>query len=424
MNKQYDVIVVGGGTAGVIAAVQAGRENAKTLLIEKSEILGGTIVNSSVFAPGLFHAWKKQIIAGIGWELVCRSMDEENRSYPDFSNQEQIPHWREQIRINGAYYSLVCEEALYNAGVDVLYGAICAEVCESEQLKTVTVCTKSGLLKIKTKIIIDCTGDANVVTLAGYETENGEEYQPATYSCDLSGYSLSDLDFKKIGAEFEKEVANGNFVFTDMSWKTDRFTPQWLENYGKNSNHIYIDGVSGKTSEEKSEINRKARITILNLLRFCRKQQGLENIKLESISAECGIRETVRIKGKSCVTKEKYLSGERYGDDICYSFYPIDLHSKTAGGLSKVYLKEGIVPTIPLGALLPNNSENFIVAGRCISSDREANSAVRVQATCMATGQAAGAMAALAVKTGKEVSELDIKDIYTVLRKYNAIIPE
>ncbi|MBQ6991013.1 MAG: FAD-dependent oxidoreductase, partial [Clostridia bacterium] len=92
----YDILVLGGGTAGVMAAVQAGREGAKTLLVEKSDRLGGTGVNAGINFPGLFHAWRKQVIAGIGWELVCRSMDEENRPYPDFSRQERHPHNREQ----------------------------------------------------------------------------------------------------------------------------------------------------------------------------------------------------------------------------------------------------------------------------------------------------------------------------------------
>jgi len=424
MDKKYDVIVVGGGTAGVIAAVQAGREGVKTLLVEKSEILSGTIVNAGVDYPGLFHAWKKQIISGIGWELVCKSMNEEKRPYPDFSIQEQIPHWREQLRINGAYYSLICEEALNDAGVDVLYGAICASIVEGENNKTVTICTKEGLINFETEILIDCTGDANAVSLAGYEVLCEEEWQPATYSCELSGYDANELDYEKIGIEFNKEVAKGNIKFSDISWNTEEFNPQWLKNYGRNANHIYVDGITGKTSQEKSIINKQGRLAILKLLRFCRRQEGLENIRLEGICAECGIRETVRIKGKSSVTKENYISGKRYGDDICYTFYPIDLHTKTDRGLSKIYLEEGIVPTIPMGALLPKESRNLIVAGRCISSDRAANSAVRVQATCMATGQAAGAMAVLAVKNGKEVSELDINEVYAVLRKHHAIIPD
>ena len=420
----YDVVVVGGGTAGVIAAVQAGREGVKTLLVEKSEILGGSIVNASVTAPGLFHAWKKQIISGIGWELICKSMDEEKRPYPDFSKQQRFEHWHEQISINGAYYALVCDESVVNSGVEVLFGAMCAKIEEKNNCIHITLCTKTGLKEIITKVLIDCTGDANAVGLAGYELETGEEFQPATYSCRLDGYDYNELDLEKIEKEFDKEVLNGNFIYTDIGWTVDSFEPQWLRNYGGNANHVYVNGMTGRTSEEKSAISLKARLTILKLLRFCREQKGLENIRLAYLSPECGIRETVRIKGKKTVTQEDYLSGKRYGDDVCYSFYPIDLHTKATNGLKQIYLEEGIVPSIPRGAMLPENSKNIIVAGRCISSDKAANSALRVEATCMATGQAAGAIAALAVKNNVDVEDVSMEEIYALLRKHNAIIPE
>lgn len=422
--KKYDVIVVGGGTAGVIAATQAGREGVKTLLIEKNEILGGSIVNADVTAPGLFHAWTKQIIAGIGWELISKSMDEEGRSYPDFTKQERFRHYLAQLGVNGAYYALICDEAVVNAGVDVLFDAMCAKIEEKGNEKILTVCTKTGLKEFSAKVLIDCTGDANAINLMGYELESGEELQPATYSCRLEGYDFESLDIDAISKEFTKEVEKGNFKFTDIGWSVDSFDPQWLRKYGQNANHIYINGKSGKTSEEKSEISLKARLTILKLLRFCRNQKGLENIRLSSLSAECGIRETVRIKGKKTVTEEYYLSNKRYGDDVCYSFYPIDLHTKSKDGLQNAYHEEGVVPTIPRGAMLPMNSKNLMVAGRCISSDRAANSALRVEATCMATGQAAGAIAALAAKLNMDVEEVPMSEIYAVLKKHNAIIPE
>jgi len=420
----YDVVVIGGGTAGVVAAVQAAKENVKTLLIEKSEMLGGSIVNAGVVQPGLFHAWKRQIIGGIGWELVCKSMDEEALPYPDFSKQDRFKFYLDQLNINGSYYALICDEAVTNAGVEVLFSAMCAAVKEEEDHKVITVCTKTGLKDIFAKVLIDCTGDANAVSLAGYEVETAEDCQPATYSCKLEGYDYNALDLDKIGKEFDKEVAAGNLAYTDIGWASDRFDPRWLMVYGTNANHTYVSGISGKTSEERSAMSLQARLAILKLLRFCRKQEGLENIRLAGLSPECGIRETVRIKGKKTVTMEDYVTGRRHGDDVCYSFYPIDLHTKTKSGLSHIFLEEGVVPTVPRGAMLPEGSRNFLVAGRCISSDRAANSALRVQATCMATGQAAGAMAALAVKQNVDVEEVSMQDIYDVLKKHNAIIPE
>ncbi len=420
----YDILVLGGGTAGVMAAVQAGREGAKTLLVEKSDRLGGTGVNAGINFPGLFHAWRKQVIAGIGWELVCRSMDEENRPYPDFSRQERHPHNREQILTNGDYFSLICDEAVTNAGVEVLFGTMCAGIRELDGEKEITLCTKTGLKPIRTKVLIDCTGDANGVTLAGYPVERGEECQPATYSCKLSGYDYNSLDLEAIGKAFDKEVAAGRLSYTDIGWNANRFDPKWLFTHGNNGNHVHLPGVTGETSEGRTALSLSARLTILRLLRFFRTQPGLENIRLDALHPECGIRESVRIQGLATITTEDYVSGRRTGDDVCHSFYPVDVHTARQSGLDQVFLEEGVVPSVPRGALIPKGSKNFLVAGRCVSSDRGANSALRVQATCMATGQAAGAIAVLAVREGLDVADVPIEKIHSLLRKHGAIIPQ
>lgn len=96
----YDVIVVGGGTAGVIAAIQAGRAGAHTLLVEKNGMPGGTLTVGGINYPGLFHAWTYQVIAGIGWELVERCVSESGDTLPDFTRQQAKDHWKEQIRVN------------------------------------------------------------------------------------------------------------------------------------------------------------------------------------------------------------------------------------------------------------------------------------------------------------------------------------
>ena len=111
---------------------------------------------------------------------------------------------------------------------------------------------------------------------------------------------------------------------------------------------------------------------------------------------EVAFRESYRIIGETVVTESDYTSGRVFEDAVAYAFYPVDVHKGT--GFEKLeHLKPGIVPTIPLGALIPKDSRNIIVAGRCISSDRFANGGLRVQASCMAMGQAAGVVAALAV---------------------------
>ena len=116
-----------------------------------------------------------------------------------------------------------------------------------------------------------------------------------------------------------------------------------------------------------------------------------------------------------------YTSGRLFDDAISYAFYPVDLHTKT--GVRPKPLTRGKVPTIPLRALIPNGSRNIIVAGRCVSSDRLANSGLRVEASCMGMGQAAGVAATLAAKAGTTPLEVPLDEIHSLLRKYGQIVP-
>ena len=421
--EKYDVAVIGGGTAGVVAAVQAAREGASVLLVEKSELLGGTITNAGVSSAGLFFAWKKQIIAGIGWEIISKCVDEGHSALPDFSKQEQQNHSREHVRFNRSLFAMLCDEAVVNAGVHVSFDTMLAEIVEGESEKILTLCTKEGLKRVSTTVLIDCTRDANAVTLAGYPVERSEHCQPSTYYCRLSGYNKDNLDFEEIGKAYDKEVEKGNLSYISSGWDPDKFTGMWIKGYGGNGSHVSTDGIHGDTSEGRTRLCLDGRLAILNSYRFLRTQKGLESLEISDLLPECGVRETVRIIGEKTITSEDYLSGKRYGDDVCYAFYPIDLHSLKNGGLQKTYLQEGIVPTIPRGALLPKGSHNLIVAGRCISADQAANSAVRVEASCMATGQVAGALAAITARTGTEPSKIPMEDLRAVLERHGAIVP-
>ncbi len=424
MENRYDVVVVGGGTAGVIAAVQSAREKVKTLLIEKTETLGGSITNARVFAPGLFHAWSKQVIKGIGWELITKCVEESGGVLPDFSQWDIKRHWTAQISINTFLYAMLCDEALKEAGCEVLFHAMCANVCECGEEKVITLCTKEGLKEIRAKVIIDCTGDANVAQIAGYAVEKSKNPQPSTYICRLDGYDLSKVDMEKVREAYEEEVRKGNLRYTDLSWNTHGFEPKWLQKRGDNANHVFYLKNQGETSKGRSEIATEGRLALLRLYRFFKKQQGFENLTITYLAPECGVRETVRIQGKKRIELADFLSGKVYEDAVCYSFYPVDLHTLQDEGLKNIYFEEGVVPTIPRGAMLPQKSTNFLVAGRCISTDQTVNSATRVEASCMAMGQAAGAIAALAIKQNKEVETVEMTDIYKILEKHNAIIPK
>lgn len=160
------------------------------------------------------------------------------------------------------------------------------------------------------------------------------------------------------------------------------------------------------------------------LVRFLRRQPGLRDLRIQWAAAETGIRETAVIKGRSSVSVDDYTSGRLFDDAVCYAFYPIDLHVASGTGIRGESLSPGTLPTVPFSAMLPRSIDGLIVAGRCISSDRLANSALRVQATCMAVGQAAGAAAAAAVRSAVPPSDVPLSDIRSVLRRHGAVVPE
>lgn len=420
--RPYDVIVVGGGAAGVAAAVQAGRAGAKTLLVEKTAMLGGTTTSGGVNFPGLFHAWGRQVIAGIGWELVRQCAAETGAPLPDFADT-RLRHWQHQVPVNPFVYAALCDEKATDAGVTVLFHTMVAGVAPDDAHGwRITLCGKEGLIEQRAKVLIDCTGDANVVGLAGLTVNIPEEHQPATLSCRASGYDIDALDIGAINRAFEAEVQAGNLSYTDVSWNTKAANVGgWLRQRGANANHTH--DLRGRTSAERSELELASRAQLLRLLRFLRTQPGLEHLVIEHVAPECGVRETATIQGITTVTVDDYLSGKVWDDAVCYAFYPIDLHSADEHGLHNQPLAEGVVPTVPRGALVPAGSRNLLVAGRCLSSDRLANSALRVQATCMATGQAAGAMAAQSAATITPPDKLDLEQVRGLLQTHGAIVP-
>lgn len=423
-RKDYDVIVIGGGTAGVVAAIQTGRAGARTLMVEKTGILGGTITNGGVNYPGLFHAWGRQVIGGIGWELVTRTVEAAGGTLPDFTDYKR-PHNLLQIRVNAFLYAALCDEQVLDAGVELLFHAMPATLKPAEQGGgwTVCLCTKSGLVNRQAKVVIDATGDANAVALAGLPLNIPDATQPATLSCRAGGYEAGSLDFGAINNAFEAEVKAGNLAYTDASWNTMAASAgQWLRSGGANASHIHH--INARDSQGRTQLELAARASLLRLYCFLRRQPGLENLVIEQVSPECGVRETATIRGMATVLEEDYRSGRRWDDAVCYSFYPIDLHQSSGGGLRKEMLAEGVVPSVPRGALLPAGSCNLIVAGRCVSSDRLANSALRVQASCMAMGQVAGAMAVLSAQTGLAPEKVPMNDLHQLLRKHGAIVPE
>jgi len=390
-----DVLVVGGGTAGTIAAIQAGRLGARTVLVEAGSQLGGTMTTGGVERPGLFFAWGKQVVAGIGWELVRKAVELQGDSLPDFresTGAAMIGHAAFHVPIPGGLYAALAEEACLQAGVQLRYyeTPLAIEPCEDGW--TIQTAGKGVRARILCRQLIDCTGNASVVGLAGFARLREEKRQPGSIVFTLS-----------------KPVKFSGW--TGGGWK-----------HGLGYKHErYVPGADVSTSESHTEANVQGREAFLKAFRQIKEKPEGKNVKLLYLQPETASRETYRIVGECLVSREDYATGRVFEDAVACMYYPIDLH--TEAGVKPQHLPEGTVVTIPLGALVPKDSRNLLVAGRSVSSDRLANSGLRVQASCMAMGQAAGAAAALAVKTNTSPGRLSPADLRRVLGEQGAIVP-
>jgi glycine/D-amino acid oxidase-like deaminating enzyme len=412
---ETEILVIGGGTAGVIAAIQAGRAGCSTVLVENGSQLGGTITTAGVAFPGLFHAWGKQVISGIGWELVTETVRLDDGKLPDFLIPTGRQHYNHQIRLNPFLYACLAEEKCLEAGVQLRYYETPVKAEFNDNHWEVETIGKGTHVKIVCNQLIDCTGNASVTSLAGFRVLRENETQPGTQIFQIDGYDINSVDLPALQKSFEEEVKKGNLLYADARGNIAGI----LRTKGDNSQHVLK--ADSSTSESHTQTNIQGRASVLRLLRFLRKFPGCENTKLVRLQPETGVRETYRIDGEYQVTREDYVTGKVFEDSLAYSFYPIDLHDSK--GIVPKHLDEGVVATIPLRALIPKGSKNFLVAGRCISSDRMANSALRVQASCMAMGQAAASTAVLAFKNKTIPLSVPVKDIAILLLDHGAIVP-
>ena len=376
VTTEADVLVVGGGTAGTIAAIQAARAGVRTVVVERGTQLGGTTTTGGVSFPGLFDAWGKQIIAGIGWELVRQAVELDNGTLPDFS---KVParHWQNQVHVNQFVYALLAEEACVEAGVTIAYYESPLWVEKTADGWLVETVGPGTYRQMMCQQIIDCTGGASVVGMLNLPRLRESETQPSSLLYKLGGVH---------------PVGRGQL------------------------DQLYVHGADSSTSVTLTQANLDGRRSLLKKLRAQK-----DTSRLVHMQAETAHRESYRIQGETVITVEDYTSGRVFDDAVCYAFYPVDLHTRS--GVKPKPLARGTVPTIGLRALVPKGSRDIIVAGRCVSSDRLANSGLRVQASCMAMGQAAGAAAALAAQQKTTPVEVPLEDIRDLLRHHGAIVP-
>lgn len=415
-----DVLVAGGGPAGICAAVAAARQGAKVLLVERYGAVGGNLTLGNV-SPILGKVSKGTMYDEVIDLLSAKHQDELK---VETRNGKEI-----HIDAEEAKGILINFLDLNNVEV-MLQTAVCDVIKDNTDLKGLIVTTPCGLKAITAKRIIDATGDGTVAYLSGSEYKIGRDgdgrTQPVTLEFTINNVDESRAimcfggsdpvtlpDGKKY-SEFCKECERNGILPKNVSIVRLHRTFYSGE---RNVNATQMNEISGLDTADLYKAEVELRNQIDRVVDFLRKYiPGYENCMLKTTADTLGVRETRRIMGEYVMCDEDVEQGKHYDDAIVHNaWFLIDIHNPSGGGQAEGHSKMAQPYDIRYGALLPLGVENLLTAGRCISGTHRAHASYRVMAICMATGEAAGIAAALSIKENVMPRNLHIRKIRDVL---------
>ena len=414
-----DVCVVGAGPAGIGAALASAAAGARTVVLERNGFVGGTTVSAEVTDIGLFHAWRKQVIDGPCYRLVTNAMARGNCRLPDVSLQNGDRNWMVGChKVKPRVYEQAAREALLGAGIDLRLDATVVGAEEAPGGWRLAYRRGGELRALVARCVVDATGNASVAALAGAGRVKSDDAtrQPGSYFFWLNTSGMS-FDAAALNRAQEEAVRKGELLPTDLYVAASQFVRAG-GGWG-----VYVPLADDSTEELRAETNRRGEEAKARIVGFLRRQPGLADAAVVRSARDVGVRETYRAVGEETITQKDYLSGKLYPDSLCWSFWMIDPHDARAKAAKLIFHENGAVGAVRLGAMIPKGVRGMLVAGRAVSSDHGANSALRVQASCMGMGQVAGVAAALAARQGRDVRRLDLSEVRAALRAMGAIVP-
>ncbi len=446
-NLQYDVVVIGGGPAGTVAAIASARQGAKTLLVEQNGYLGGMLTAAGVGPQMTFHAGSTQVVRGIAEEIVVRL---KALGYSPGHMDDFVGYASSVTPFDAEGMKLVLETLAQEAGVELLYHTVYTG-CEKENdtVTSVKLYAKNGFFSVKAKVFIDASADADLATHAGVTSVYGRDAdhlaQPMTMNVKVGGVDREEV------MQFVLEHREDVYVDTPFSKlkilpRTGILGAYSLIRKAKEEGEFHIDrdivlcfetNTPGEMILNMSRITRKSAVDPFELteaeiegrrqaqeiVSFMKKYiSGFENCHLVSTGPHIGIRESRKINGKYRLTEDDLLSNRMFPDAVAMGGYPIDIHSPDGETMQHRLLKPGSWYSVPYRALVTDEVKNLIVAGRCISATHEACAAVRVTPVAMAMGEAAGVAAAQSAATGEAANILDTERLRTTLRSQGVFL--
>jgi hypothetical protein len=441
VRQQVDILVVGGGPAGIIAALAAAESGRSVAIVESRSFVGG---NLTIGLPvlGFLGQQGNQIIAGLPQLFIDRLA-----ARGGASEHRPCPLHMSITLVEPEAVKTVALDMLTERGVQVLlYTFCCGVVMDGQRLRGIITESKAGREAILADVVIDCSGDADVAYRAGVPCEKGDAaggMQPPTLMFCLAGVDTEKLrtsiaseprtyltDF--IPAEYFGQ--NRQFIVVGLRQlllqaRADGLkipTERTIIITGLRSGEAWINmtrvkGVDGTDPRSLAHGEIEARRQIDDIQNYLiRYVPGFENAWFAKAAPFLGIRETRRIIGHYVMTRDDILGCARFADAVAVASYPLDLHHPHDNDCTLEWC--GDCYDIPYRSLLPLQVANLLVAGRSISSTHEAMSAIRVMAPCMAMGEAAGRAAAIAVAAGVAPDRIDVARLRAELRAAGAYL--
>lgn len=413
MDK-YDVVICGGGTAGCAAGYIAAKSGLKTLIIEKSIHLGGSITSALVI-PAM-----KSNTNDINCVFYDDLISELKKYNAQITYGDGNKGW-----FNPELMKIALDSLLTKVGCDVFFDSEVTDVViENKLIKKVKVSSKTLSLCIASNYFVDATGDGNfsVILKNKILKKNNEQKQPMTMRFHISGIDLKKfsswlLEFDKdrdvttsfeingsihlstactwdknknwaLWPLFEKGLQEGIIEEQDASYFQIFTIPAMEGTISLNCPRIFLDKDSDTLDPiAKSKAFIKARQQIWRIYSFLKKYfPGFENSFISNIADMQGVRESRQLVGKVIYTKTDILSGKTYNNPVLHADYPIDIHSCEKD--NSVLEKNIVDYELPIEALISNDYDNLYFAGRCLSAEFEAQAALRIQTSCFSMGEA------------------------------------
>ena len=434
----YDLIVVGGGPAGVGAAISAAKNGLKTAIVERHSILGGNWTNGYVLSIlGVYtYDGSQKIVGGIVDEIVdeLKKIGGTKGKSGNF-----IPFRPDEMK-------LVLGNLIKNYGIDLYTNSLVAGVeMSGKTISAIVVNGKDGEKRISGKFYADTSGDADLAMLAGLETSSGKEvtglHQDATMPFRISGIDVDKVvKFSKENPTLIGVVMNGNVleririqpVLVEKA-KVDHklylpyanseflFCTSREGEFVCNATHVPVNDFT--SGAEVAKISIDARKQILSSINFLKKNvAGFEDSYLVDSASYIGLRETRRAVGEYVLKESDVLGNARFENAIARCGHPLEIHDQ--GKVLYKHLNGGDASWyhVPFGSIVVKDVDNLFVAGRCLSAEFNAQASARVTGTALAMGHAVGVAAMLAIKNSISAKEVDIKELQSVLTLQGAIL--